>query len=258
MTLAMNSTASRSKPPRFVSYLRVSTDKQGARGLGIEAQRRAVAEHLRVANHGAQHLQEFVEVESGKKAERPELKKAMELADLTGATLIIAKLDRLSRDAHFLLGLHKAGVEFVACDLPEANRLTLTIMAAVAEHEREMIAERTRNAMAAAKARAEEKACEHNKPLRHYWKAGNPNGAAPLAGLGNVQAVAAIKAKADAKAQRLRGQIAAIRAEGITSAQGTARALNGRGILTARGKLWDAKAVQRLLDRLGAQRGVND
>lgn len=250
MTSAVNSIASKNKRPRFVSYLRVSTDKQGARGLGIEAQRRAVAEHLRVANHGAKPPQEFVEVESGKKAKRPELRKALELAALTGATLIIARLDHLSRDAHFLLGLYKAGVEFVACDLPEANRLTLPIMAAVAEHEREMISERTRNAMAAAKARAQERAHEHHKPLNHYWKAGNPNGAAPLAGLGNVPAIAAIKAKADAKAQRLRGQIAAIHAEGITSAQGIARALNGRGILTARGKMWNAKAVQRLLFRL--------
>lgn len=134
--------------------------------------------------------------------------------------------------------------------VPQANRFTITIMAAVAEHEREMIAERTRNAMAAAKARAENKAREHHKPLWHYWRAGNPNGAAPLAGLGNGPAVAAIKAKADAKALRLRGQITAIKAEGIMSARGIAGALNGRGILTARGKTWDAKAVQRLLTRL--------
>ena len=108
---------------KFVSYLRVSTAKQGASGLGLEAQRRAVADHL---NGGRwEHVREFVEVESGKRDDRPKLAEAMALCRLHGATLLIAKLDRLSRDAHFLLGLQKAGVRFIAADMPEANEMVV-------------------------------------------------------------------------------------------------------------------------------------
>lgn len=221
--------------PRFVAYLRVSTDKQGARGLGIEAQRNAVQAHLSRVNHGAELLEEFVEVESGKKADRPQLHRALERCDLAGAALIIAKLDRLSRDAHFLLGLHKAGVEFVACDLPSANRLTLTVMAAVAEHEREMISQRTKAALQAAKARG--------------TKLGNPNGASHMAGLGNGQAVAVIKRKADGRAAKLQGLLQSIRAEGFTSLPAIATELERRGIKTPRGGRWHPMAVKRLLER---------
>src|SRR5271157_2581194 len=131
----------------FVSYLRVSTARQGQSGLGLEAQRKAVADYL---NGGHWHLiQEFVEVESGKNNDRAELAKAMALCRLRNATLVIAKIDRLSRDAHFLLGLQKAGVRFVAADMPAANRMTVGIMAVVAEEERRMIAARTKAALAA-------------------------------------------------------------------------------------------------------------
>ena len=114
---------------RFVSYLRVSTMKQGALGLGIEAQRKAVDDYL---NGGRWSLiAEFVEVESGKNDARPKLAEALTLCRLHGATLVIAKLDRLSRDAHFLLGLQKAGVRFVAADMPEANETLVGIMAPI-------------------------------------------------------------------------------------------------------------------------------
>ena len=126
--------------------------------------------------------------------------KALELADLTGATLIIAKLDRLSRNAHFLTGLAEAGVDFFACDLPEANKLTVTVMAAVAEHEREVTSKRTKDALAAAKARG--------------TRLGNPNGAAHLAGKGNDEAIAALKLRADQKAQRLPSCRRGVRARG--------------------------------------------
>ena len=112
---------------RFVSYFRVSTARQGRSGLGLDAQREAVTAFLNGGNWSV--IADFVEVESGRKSDRPELAKAMDLCRLTGATLVIAKLDRLARDAHFLLGLQKAGVEFVACDMPQANRLTIGIMA---------------------------------------------------------------------------------------------------------------------------------
>ena len=136
---------------KFVSYLRVSTVRQGRSGLGLEAQRRAVDDFL---NGGEWRvIKEFVEVESGKKADRPELLKAFQACRLFGAKLVIAKLDRLSRDAHFLLGLEKAGVDFVAADMPQANRLTVGIMAMVADEERRMISARTKAALAQAKKR---------------------------------------------------------------------------------------------------------
>src|SRR4051812_6074538 len=136
---------------KFVSYLRVSTAQQGQSGLGLEAQRQAVADYL--ANTGGNLVETYTEIESGKRNDRPELAKAMHHAKVIGGTLVIAKLDRLSRNAHFLLGLKNAGVEFVACDMPHANRLTVGIMALVAEQERDAISARTKAALAAAKAR---------------------------------------------------------------------------------------------------------
>src|SRR6195952_1585041 len=135
----------------FVSHLRVSTERQGRSGLGLEAQRRAVADFL--AGGSWRHVAELVEVESGSRDNRPRLSEAMALCRLHGATLIIAKLDRLSRDAAFLLNLQKAGVRFVAADMPEANELVVGIMAVVAQAERKMISTRTKAALAAAKAR---------------------------------------------------------------------------------------------------------
>ena len=137
---------------RFVAYERVSTKRQGASGLGLdEAQRRAIDDL--VASRGAEVIARFTEVESGKRADRPELVTALHLAKVTGATLLIAKLDRLSRNAAFLLTLRDSGVRFVAADMPEANDLTVGIMALVAEQEREAISRRTREALAAARAR---------------------------------------------------------------------------------------------------------
>src|SRR5215207_8536717 len=135
---------------RYISYLRVSTDRQGRSGLGLEAQRKAVADFL---NGGRWDLiAEFVEVESGKRDDRPKLADALTLCRLHNATLVIAKLDRLSRDAAFLLGLQKAGVRFVAADMPEANEMVVGIMAVVAQAERKMISDRTRAALARKKA----------------------------------------------------------------------------------------------------------
>jgi DNA invertase Pin-like site-specific DNA recombinase len=136
---------------KFVSYLRVSTKRQGESGLGLEAQRAAVETWL---GGRWQLVEEFVEVESGKRADNhPALARAFEACKAFNAKLVIAKLDRLSRDAHFLLGLEKAGVEFIAVDMPHANRLTVGIMALVAEQEREAISQRTKAALAAARAR---------------------------------------------------------------------------------------------------------
>jgi DNA invertase Pin-like site-specific DNA recombinase len=221
----------------FVSYLRVSTAKQGASGLGLEAQQAAVAAFIAGKGADAKLLAPpFIEVESGKRNDRPQLAKAMERARLTGATLLIAKLDRLSRNAHFLLGLQEAGVQFVACDMPDANTLTIGIMALVAQQEREAISKRTREALAAAKVRG--------------VKLGNPNGAAHLRRFGGVAGVAAIKAKADERAAGLAETIAEIKAEGVTSARGIASALNERGIVTPRDGKWSHRSVLDVLARL--------
>jgi DNA invertase Pin-like site-specific DNA recombinase len=222
---------------RIVSYYRVSTARQGQSGLGLEAQRKAVADYL----NGGQWevVSEFVEIESGKREDRPELKKAMDHARRTGATLVVAKLDRLARDAHFLLGLQKAGVKFVAADMPEANEAMVGFMAIFAQYERDLISKRTKEALAAAKVRG--------------VKLGNPNGAAPLrrAGKGNVAGVGAIRANADRRARDLAETVASIRAGGSASYRAIAAELNRQGITTARGGRWHAATVQRLEARSG-------
>jgi DNA invertase Pin-like site-specific DNA recombinase len=191
----------------------------------------------RQQGRGRRLLASFVEIESGKRSDnRPQLALAMEHARLTGGTLLIAKLDRLSRDAHFLLGLQKAGVKFVAVDMPEANELVVGLMAIIAQAERQMISARTKAALAAAKARG--------------VKLGNPRGAAHLRGLGSPAGVAAIKRKATERAEGLRATIDAVRAEGVTSANGIAGRLNEREIATPRGGRWSARTVTDVLARL--------
>lgn len=189
-----------SRVPRFVAYERVSTARQGRSGLGLEAQRKAIDDFA--ASRAADVIGRFTEVESGGKDARPELTKALRLAKLTGATLVIAKLDRLSRNAIFLLTLHDSGVRFLAVDMPEASDLTVGIMALVAQQEREAISRRTKEALAAAKARG--------------VKLGNLNGAAALlaAGNGGTALRATVKANADAHAIDLTGAKMDIRAQG--------------------------------------------
>lgn len=238
---------------RLVAYLRVSTDKQGIRGLGIEVQRKTVLDYVRSGGHGAKLLAEYIEVESGRRSDRPELLKAMDHARNAGATLVIAKLDRLSRDVHFLTGLERAGIEFVACDLPNANRLTVTILAAVAEHEREMISQRTKAALQVAKERVSQSGQrKHPKVMR----LGNPHGARSLSGYGNHHAIAAIKAKANATAQRLRNLFNALHAEGITDIRRMAATLNERGVLSPNGATWHPTSVSRLTKRIAQLEAV--
>ncbi len=216
------------KARRFVAYYRVSTDRQGKSGLGLEAQQAAVMDYL---NGGAWDLvDEFVEVESGKHSNRPALARAIEACRRHKAKLVIAKLDRLSRNLAFIATLMDSGVEFVAVDNPHANKLTVHILAAVAEHEREMISERTKAALQAAKARGQ--------------RLGNPK-LSEVAALGT----AAGKAAADQRAANVLPIIRELQASGTTSANAIATKLNERRVPTARGRCWTHVQVAAVLER---------
>jgi DNA invertase Pin-like site-specific DNA recombinase len=218
---------------KFVSYLRVSTKRQGASGLGLEAQRAAVETFL---NGGRWKLvAEHVEVESGKHDHnRPALHKALEACKVYGATLVIAKLDRLSRDAHFLLGLQKAGVKFVAADMPEANEMVVGVLALVAQAERRMISERTKEALQAAKARGK--------------RLGQPKGhKIPSSHATRAKGSATNVANALAFAERLRPVLTEL--EGM-SANAAAKELDRCGIVTARGGKWSARSIISVRARL--------
>lgn len=218
----------------FVAYYRVSTARQGKSGLGLEAQREAVASYLNGGNWSL--VAEATEVESGKKSDRPELAKALQACRIYGAKLVIAKLDRLSRDAHFLLGLEKAGVDFVAADMPHANRLTVGIMAMVADEERRMISQRTKAALAAAKKRG--------------VKLGGDRGAR-LSRIARKAGRDAQAASARNRASDLAPIIQELQQAGTTTLSGIARAFNERGIPTSRGGTeWTATQIARVAARL--------
>lgn len=210
----------------YVAYYRVSTDKQGKSGLGLDAQRAAVAGHL--AGRG-DLLAEFTEVESGKKSDRPQLAEALAQCRRRKATLIIAKLDRLARNVAFIANLMESGVEFVACDMPNANRLTLHILAAVAEHEREMISTRTKDALAAAKQRG--------------TRLGNPRPAASAA-----RGRQTIAAQLAAHRQLVQPLVAQLQEQGYSLRQ-IAGELNRRGVKTAWGRQWAAATVSNVIKR---------
>jgi DNA invertase Pin-like site-specific DNA recombinase len=207
----------------FIAYYRVSTDKQGKSGLGLEAQRQAVAGY--VAGRG-QIVAEHTEVESTR-THRPELHAALAACRRQKATLVIARLDRLARNVAFISNLMESRVDFVAVDIPEANRLTIHILAAVAEHEREMISQRTKAALQAAKARG--------------TVLGNPD-PLPAARLGT----AALQAQTAAFQAPVRPLIRALQQQ-ADSLAGIARELNSRHIPTARGGLWYATTVRNIL-----------
>jgi DNA invertase Pin-like site-specific DNA recombinase len=214
---------------KFISYLRVSTDKQGRSGLGIEAQREAVTGYL---NGGQWTLvSEYVETESGRKSDGPKLAAALSHAKAIGAKLVFAKLDRLTRNVDLLRSLVASDVDLVFCDLPSVppgpmGKFLLTQMAAVAELEAGLIGERTKKALAAAKARG--------------VKLGNPNGARALRGkqTGNAEAVAKVKEKATQRALDLQGIIGAIKSSGITSVRAVTEELNRQGFSAPRGGSW--------------------
>ncbi|MEL6704319.1 MAG: recombinase family protein [Bacteroidota bacterium] len=223
---------------KAVAYYRVSTTTQARSGLGLEAQRSAVSDMCKA--QGLAIIAEFTEVESGKRSDRPELAEALRRSKLTGATLVVAKLDRLSRSVAFLSTLQDSGAKFVAADMPEANELTVHLLAAVAQAERKAISTRTREALRAAKERG--------------VKLGNPNGASALqrAAKGNSAAVEARRAAADQRASELAREVAEIRASGASSLREIAQGLNRRHIEAPRGGSWHPSGVRRLLARIEA------
>jgi DNA invertase Pin-like site-specific DNA recombinase len=226
-----------SAPSRqLVTYLRVSTLRQGQSGLGLEAQRATVGAYA--ASTGQTIAAEYVEVESGARGDRPQLAAALAACRLRRATLCIAKLDRLSRSVAFTSAMMNDGVDFVACDMPHANRLTLHIMAAMAEHERHVTSERTKAALAAARARG--------------VRLGNPRGAAHLvAGCRDAanKGARARQAASKAKSLALAPLLAQIQGSGLRSSREIALELNRRGVPSLRG-VWYPQQVRRLLQTL--------
>ena len=218
----------------FVAYYRVSTDRQGRSGLGLEAQRRAVEQYL---DGGSWDLiEEFVEVESGKRDRRPELDKALATCRRHKATLVVARLDRLARNATFLLKLRDGKVRIRCADMPEADEFVIGIMALVAEREGRMISLRTKDALAAARARG----------VKLGWKDPRRRPKMEVAQHKGGQVVAA---EADQYAENVRPIIDSIQATGIKTLQGIADALNRRGIRTARGGQWHPTSVRNVLMR---------
>jgi len=219
---------------KYIAYYRVSTDRQGKSGLGLEAQRKAVSDYL----GGGDLVDEYVEIESGKRTDRPKLADALAACKRQKAKLVIAKLDRLARNVHFISGLMESGVDFVAADMPEANKLTVHIMAAMAEYEREQISIRTKAALQAAKARGQK--LGWSIPSRRKEQASAAR-----------KGVIAHTASADNFARNVLPIIHDIEAAGIKTLKGISVALNDRGIKTARGGKWYAATVKNVLAREG-------
>jgi len=218
---------------RYVGYIRCSTQAQNASGLGLDAQRAAVARYA--ASVGGTVASEHMDVESGRKTDRAGLRAALAECRATKATLLIARLDRLARNVAFVANLMDSGVEFVCCDMPSVTRLTLHVLAAVAEEEARLISARTKAALAAARDRGVRLGNPHLQP-----------------GNAEVTAVAraAQTAKANAHAARVLPYITAAKAAGCSTLAEIAEALQARGIATsAGGATWTACAVSRVMAR---------
>lgn len=212
---------------KYVAYYRVSTKAQGASGLGLEGQRTAVQNFV---NCDKCVIAEYTDIESGKNDARPELQKAIAHAQKSGAKLVIAKLDRLSRNLTFISSLMDSKIEFVCCDMPDANKFTIHIFAALAQQERELISQRTKAALDAKKAKTGE------------WRKGKFTNEA------REKAAATIKANAanNANTEKAKDYAKLMRANGSTF-EAIAETLNKKGFLTARGKQFQKTTVKRLI-----------
>ncbi len=222
--------------PKFVTYFRVSTQKQGRSGLGLDAQQHEVRRYL--FQTGGLELASFTEVESGKTDDRPQLAAALRRCRQARATLLVAKIDRLSRDVAFLFSLRKSGVSFQALDISDANTLNLGVMIVMAQHERELIAKRTREALAARRAKG--------LPM------GTPRDMSGYQQQASELGCFANRAKAQARAKEIAPAIEEARTAGRTSLRQIATFLNEQGIQTPRGKSWTATAVRNALEQLKA------
>lgn len=217
---------------KFISYLRVSTKRQGQSGLGLEAQRESIRRFISSCEGGGAHLHEYLEVESGKRNDRPVLAEALQSCRLTRATLIVAKLDRLGRNAAFLLSLRESGVDFICADNPQMNTLTVGILAVVAQAEREMISQRVKLALQAAKARG--------------TVLGNPHGTRFIPkGSGSK----AMQKKAQTFREEILPIIQKIQAGGTTSFSGIARELNKKNISSIQNKKFYASTIKNILSK---------
>lgn len=228
--------------PRFVAYYRVSTGAQGRSGLGIEAQRETVRRFITAEGGGWPPLASFTETESGRRSDRPQLAKALAACRAHGATLVVAKVDRLTRSQAFLEKLRDGGVDVRFCDLPDVKgatgRFLLAQMAAVAELEAGLISERTKAALAAKVARDG----QWNRKARHHLKPG----------AGQQAAAKAVREQANKRAQDLGDFIAHLQTEGVTSLRRIAERLNEGEVETPRGGQWGPSSVRNLLARIEA------
>jgi DNA invertase Pin-like site-specific DNA recombinase len=224
-------------PTRFVCYLRVSTKQQKSSGLGLDGQKRAVGDYI--ARCGGTCLATFTETESGRRDDRPELRKAIAAATKSKAVILVATLDRLARSVEFVAGLLRAKIDFRAVDFPDANIMMLQILSVFAEYEARMISDRTKAGLESRRRRM--------LVVDPTFKLGT------LKNLqrGNSPAPAINRARARASAQRLRPVIDQLRREGITSAHAMCRALNDRGYVTDRRSQFYPATVLRVLNRLG-------
>ncbi len=230
--------ASHSTHPQYIAYYRVSTKGQAESGLGLDGQRTSIHAYAGEGNL----IAEYEEHESGRKTDRPQLAAALRHCKATGATLIIAKLDRLARNTLFLLQLMQSGVEILALDCPSMNKLTLTVFAAVAEQEADLISQRTKAALAAAKARGVKLGGfrPEQQARRNEWEDRR-----------RENSTAAHKSKADAYAMTVGTFVRQAQHSGL-SLQGIADSLTAQNIRTARGGQWTRTAVKNLIARLDA------
>jgi len=206
----------------YITYYRVSTTHQGSDGLGIQAQQNAVEYFTK----SGRVLEAFTEVETGKTSNRPELAKALQMAKETGATLVVAKLDRLARNVLFTAQLMESGVDFIACDMPNANRMTIQMMAVFAEQEARMISQRTTAALSVAKKNGVKIGAANPK----YWETRKQNNFSRK------------------KVVQMVTQVIQLREDGKTLTQ-IAKALNGQGWQTAKGKDFQPMTIKRILDK---------
>lgn len=219
--------------PKYVAYYRVSTQKQGRSGLGLDSQRESVAGHVAAVNGSL--VTEFTEIETGKRADRPQLAKALAQCRVQNAVLIVAKLDRLARNVAFVSRLLETGCEFVAVDFPQANRFMIHMLAAVGEYEAKLISERTKAALAQAKRKG-------------VQIGGYADNCALIAHRGNKASIKVRQAASLQRAHDIAPIISDLESEGATSLRQIAQGLNQRGILTKRGGAWSAVQVMRVIN----------